>query len=98
MFSTWPGLRNCGFLLTMRWVLASATTRSVCRARKAGSCSTSTTSATGAACQGSCTSVMTGTPNAFLTASKIFRPSSSPGPRYEWIEERLALSNEALNT
>ncbi|MNI71498.1 hypothetical protein D3C73_1273730 [compost metagenome] len=82
MFSIWVGLRNCGFLmLTTRWVCASATTRSVCRARKAGNCRMSATSATGAACQGSCTSVMTGTPNSFLTASKIFMPSSRPGPR-----------------
>ncbi|KAG0903219.1 hypothetical protein G6F32_017319 [Rhizopus arrhizus] len=64
-------------------VLAKATTRSVCRARNAGSCSTSATSATAVACQGSCTSVITGTSNSAFTASKIRMPSSRPGPRYE---------------
>ena len=39
------------------------------------------TSATGAACQGSWTSVMTGTSKAALTAARISRPSSRPGPR-----------------
>ena len=79
-------------------VVAIATTRSVCRERKAGSWMMSQTSATGCACHGSCTSVMTGTPKVFFTSSKIFIPSSRPGPRNEVIEERLALSKLALNT
>ena len=77
-------------------VLAIATTRSVCRERKAGSWMMSQTSATGCACHGSCTSVMTGTPKVFFTSSKIFIPLPDP-PRNEVIEERLA-SKLALKT
>ncbi|MOA19233.1 hypothetical protein D3C78_1395990 [compost metagenome] len=62
-------------------VLAMATTRSVWRERKAGNWMMSQTLATAAACSGSCTSVMTGTLKVFLISSKIFIPSSRPGPR-----------------
>ena len=90
---------NWGFLILITApVAAMAATRSVCRARKAGSWITSQTSATGAAWDGSWTSVITGTPKVALISSKIRIPSSSPGPRKEWIEERLALSKDALNT
>jgi hypothetical protein len=41
---------------------------------------------------------MTGTPKVFFTSARIDRPSSMPGPRKEWMEERLALSKDALNT
>ncbi|MNN96015.1 hypothetical protein D3C81_2149250 [compost metagenome] len=85
-------------MLITALVLAIATTRSVCRERKAGSWMMSQTSATGAAWCGSWTSVITGTPKVFFTSSKIFMPSSRPGPRKELIEERLALSKLALNT
>ncbi|MCY1180359.1 hypothetical protein D9M73_207970 [compost metagenome] len=85
-------------MLITALVLAIATTRSVCRERKAGSWMMSQTSATGAAWNGSWTSVMTGTLKVFLISSKIFNPSSMPGPRYDVIDERLALSKLALNT
>ena len=47
------GERNCPFFrFTTRPVFPAATSRSVCRERNAGICSTSATSATGAACEG----------------------------------------------
>ena len=58
----------------------------------------SQTSAVGAACSGVCTSVITGTPKVDLTSASMESPSSRPGPRNEWMEERLALSKDALNT
>ncbi len=97
-FISW-GARNWAFLMLITApVLAMATTRSVCRERNAGSWMMSQTSATGAAWKGSWTSVMTGTLKVFLISSKIFSPSSIPGPRYELMDERLALSKLALNT
>ena len=57
------GARNWPFLmLTGLPVAPAASSRSVWRHRKAGICSTSTTSATGAHCSVSCTSVSTGRP------------------------------------
>ena len=91
-------LRNCAFLMfTVLPVLAAATSRSVWRQRKAGICITSTTSPTGAACQLSWMSVSRRRPYLLLMSESICSPLSSPGPRKECIEVRLALSNEALN-
>ena len=33
-----------------------------------------------------------------FTSARISRPDLRPGPRKEWIDDRLALSNDALNT
>jgi len=68
----------------------------VWRHRKAGVCSTSTTAATSSSGVSSCTSVSTGTPICFLTSDRMRSPSSIPGPRKDWVDERLALSNEDL--
>ena len=58
------GARNCPFLtLTTLPVAAAASSRSVCRHRKAGICRTSTACATSAHCAASCTSVSTGKPS-----------------------------------
>ena len=84
------------FKLTPRPVLATATTRSVCRQRKAGICSTSTTSATRAHCAASCTSVRTGTPRLVRISAKIGSAASRPMPRLLLALVRLALSNEVL--
>ena len=66
------GARNWPFFtLTTRPVLAAATSRSVCRHRKAGICSTSTTSATARIAPASCTSVTTGTPSVSRISAKI---------------------------
>src|SRR5579863_989262 len=58
----------------------------------------SATSATAAACPGSCTSVRMGTPWRALTSANNSSPLSRPGPRNDRIDERLALSKLALNT
>ena len=79
-----------------RAAAATARTRSVWRERKAGTWSTSRTLAAFEACAGSCTSEMTGSPVFALTAARMSRPSSSPGPRNESFEERLALSYDDL--
>ena len=42
--------------------------------------------------------MVTGKPVSALTRSKIFIPSTSPGPRKLEPDVRLALSNEALKT
>ena len=89
--------RNCAFLIfTVLPVLAAAVSRSVCRQRKAGIWITSTTSPTGAACHASWMSVSRRSPHFARTSASIRNPCSSPGPRNEEIEVRLALSNEAL--
>ena len=49
-----------------------------------------------AACEGSWMSVRIGRPVARLDVGRIRRPSSSPGPRNECRDVRLALSYEAL--
>ena len=70
------GARNCPFLmLTGLPDWATARMKSVWRHRKAGVCSTSTTLATGATCDSSCTSVRMGRCNWRRTC-----PGSS-GPR-----------------
>ena len=74
----------------------AATSRSVCRQRKAGIWSTSTTSAAGAACSGRWMSVSSGRPVAARTRSSAASPSSSPGPRAAPGVRRLALSKLAL--
>ena len=78
------GARNCPFLtLTGRPVSAAATRRSVWRQRKAGICSASTASATGAHWPLSWTSVMTGRPRVSRISAKIgsaaFEPDSALG-------------------
>src|SRR5215471_16194239 len=93
------GARNCPFFtLTARPVFAAAWIRSVWRERNAGICSTSATSAAGAACDGSWMSVRIGTPAASRTCPRTRRPCSSPGPRNDFDEVRLALSYDALKT
>ena len=93
------GAMNCPFLmLTARPVRAAATTRSVCRQRKAGIWSTSQTSAAGAHWCGSWTSVITGRPVSCLTSRRTRSPSSRPGPRKLLSELRFALSKEDLKT
>ena len=83
-------------MLTGRPLAATALMKSVWRHRKAGVCSTSTTSATGLIWSISWTSVTTGTPIWRLTSASTFSPPSSPGPRKDLPELRLALSNDDL--
>ena len=85
-------------MCTTRPVRAAAVSKSVCRQRKAGICSTSATRATGAACAASWMSVTTGTPTSSFTACSTSRPASRPGPRKLSLELRLALSKLALKT
>ena len=93
------GARNWPFLtLTARPVSAAATSRSVWRQRKAGICSTSTTSAASAHWSGSCTSVSVGRPRLSRISAKIGSAALRPMPRLPAPEVRLALSNEVLNT
>ena len=66
-------------MLTMRPVLAAATSRSVCRHRNAGICRTSATSAAGAACEGSWMSVRIGTPSRALIAAEHAQPLVEAG-------------------
>ena len=77
------GARNWPFLtLTARPVAPAASSRSVWRHRKAGICSTSTASATGAHCSASCTSVSTGQADSVSRISaRIGRRFASPSPR-----------------
>ncbi len=97
------GARNCPFFtFTARPIRAAAvpaaTSRSVCRHRNAGICSTSTTSAAGPACSGRWMSVVTGTARSRRMSARIRNPSSAPGPRADEMLVRLALSKDALNT
>ena len=88
-----PGARNWPFLMfTGLPLAATAWMKSVWRHRKAGVCSTSTTEATSGISSIVCTSVSTGRPSCFLTASSIFSPASMPWPRKLLPELRLALS------
>ncbi len=91
------GARNWPFLiLTGLPLCAQARMKSVCRHRKAGVCSTSTTAATGAISSTSWMSVSTGTPISRLTVARISSPFSMPSPRKDLPDERFALSNEDL--
>ena len=94
------GARNCPFFtLTARPVAAAASSRSVCRQRKAGICSMSQTCGRRrAACSGRWMSVVTGSPVARRTVSSTASPSSIPRPRNAPALVRLALSNDALKT
>src|SRR3954465_10717902 len=93
------GATNCPFLtLTARPVRPAAWSRSVWRQRNAGICNTSTTSATGAHCASSWTSVSTGSPVSLRTRPRILSPSTRPGPRNDRWLVRFALSNEHLKT
>src|SRR5213080_2207199 len=94
-----PGERNCPFFrFTGFPAAATATMKSVCRQRKAGVCSTSTTAATAATCAFSCASVSTGSPVSRRTSARMARPSSMPTPRKPSSEVRFALSKEDLYT
>jgi len=74
------GDRNCPFFILMiRPVLPAAISRSVCRARNAGICSTSQTSAAACACDASCMSVRIGSLSSDLILPRIRKPSFSPG-------------------
>ena len=91
------GERNCPFLMLTGFCWdATFRMKFVCRQRKAGVCSTSTTADTSASGVSSCTSVRTGTPISRRTRSRALRPASKPRPRKLAAEERLALSKEAL--
>jgi hypothetical protein len=91
------GARNWPFLtLTGLPVAPAASSRSVCRHRKAGICKTSTISATGAHCSGAWMSVRTGRPVRSRSSARIGSPALRPMPRAPASEERLALSNEVL--
>src|SRR5216684_5388006 len=91
------GERYCAFFtLITRSVLPAAISRSVCRARNAGICSTSQTSAAGSACDASWMSVRIGSFRSDLIFPRILKPSFRPGPRNDLTEDRLALSYEAL--
>src|ERR1035441_8289784 len=97
------GATNCPFLMfTMRPVRPAAVSRSVCRQRNAGICRMSATSAAGAACHASGSSVRIGKPSDFGPAAfnpaRMRSPSFNPGPRYAPTLVRLALSKLALNT
>src|SRR4051812_37802004 len=93
------GARNWPFFtFTARPVLPAARSRSVWRQRKAGICKTSATSAAGAHCDASWTSVSTGRPVSAFTLARMRRPSSSPGPRNDLPLVRLALSKLLLKT
>jgi hypothetical protein len=94
------GAIHCPFLtFTGKPVPPPASSRSVWRQRKAGICSTSTTSAAAAHCPGSWMSVSRGSPVSARTRSSRRSPSSIPGPRGDPGDfERFALSNEALKT
>jgi len=87
------GARNCPFLMLTGFPeAATASMKSVCRQRKAGVCSTSTTAATAAMSCSRWTSVSTGTAICRRTSARMYRPSSIPGPRGDRPELRLALS------
>ena len=91
------GARNWPFLMLMaRPVAAAASSRSVWRDRKAGICSTSTASATGAHCASEWTSVRVGRPVTALISAKIGRASARPMPRAAVAEVRFALSKLVL--
>src|SRR5437773_264411 len=81
---------------SMKTAAATATMKSVCRQRKAGVCSTSTTAATAATCSFSCTSVSTASPVSRRTSARTARPSSMPMPRKPSSEVRFALSKDDL--
>jgi hypothetical protein len=88
----WPFLMFTGLSID-----DTPTMKLVWRHRNAGVCITSTTAATSASGVSSCTSVNTGTLISARTRDSAFRPASIPGPRKLARDERLALSNEALN-
>jgi len=71
------------FILMIRPVLPAAISRSVCRARNAGICSTSQTSAATCACDASCMSVRIGSLSSDLILPRIRSLPSA------WAAERL---------
>ena len=92
-FTMSHGARNWPFFtFTAAPVSPAASSRSVCRHRKAGICSTSTACAAGAHCSGACTSVSTGQPKRPRTSARIASPRSMPMPRAALALVRLALS------
>ena len=95
-----PGARNWPFLtLTARPVARGGDERSVWRHRNAGIWSTSTPRPTGSACPGSWMSVITGDAELALHAGEDLEPVVDARARgTSAIDERLALSNEDLNT
>mmetsp|Transcript_6007 Transcript_6007/g.8118 ORF Transcript_6007/g.8118 Transcript_6007/m.8118 type:complete len:200 (-) Transcript_6007:2-601(-) len=85
--------QNCPFLMLIIFpVCAAATSKSVCRHKKAGIWITSATLPTYSHWAASCTSVTIGTSKVVLTRSRILRPSSIPGPRKDLMLVRFALS------
>src|SRR4029453_6122658 len=83
-----PGATNWPFLtFTGLPVFATARMRSVWRQRKAGICSTSSTSAAGATSDTWWTSESTGRPSVSRTLRRIRSPPRSPGPRELLIEK-----------
>src|SRR5579885_3503380 len=92
------GERNWPFFkLTGLPAAATARTKSVCRQRKAGVWSTSTTAATGAICSRSWTSVSTGSPCSRRTSARIARPArrSCAGARRAAAPHRATRSRTA---
>ena len=91
--------KNWPFLtLTTRRLAAAARSKSVCRQRNAGICTTSQTAATTGTWALSWTSVRTGNPYSFRTRASNSSPAFRPVPRGPASEVRLALSNEPLKT
>mmetsp|Transcript_7298 Transcript_7298/g.11469 ORF Transcript_7298/g.11469 Transcript_7298/m.11469 type:complete len:232 (-) Transcript_7298:104-799(-) len=85
--------QNWPFLMLITFpVFPAATRRSVWRQRKAGICMMSATCPTGSAWKHSWMSVTMGTSKVVLTAARILRPASMPGPRKDLALVRLALS------
>src|SRR6185295_10878991 len=87
----WPFL-----MFTGRFCEQTLRMKFVCRTRNAGVCNTSTTAATSGSGVSSCTSVSTGRPSWRFTSDRMRSPSSMPGPRKLFCEERFALSKDDL--
>ena len=88
------GARNCPFDVDRFARLGHGADEVVWRHRKAGFAAHRPRWPPGPTCVSSCTSVRMGRCNWRRTSSRIFRPASSPTPRWLVPEERLALSNE----
>ena len=88
------GARNWPFLMfTGRPLCATARMKSVCRHRKAGVCSTSTTAATAAISASLCTSVSIGTPQLALDLGQDLQAALHARAAEACVPlERLALS------
>ena len=77
-------------------VFASAATKSVCLAKKAGSWIISRTLEAKSASSGECTSEIIKISSSSFISLNILRPFSIPGPLKEFADVLFALSNDAL--